>query len=365
MANIAITADVHLGLTGRLQDSMYALKTIRAYCQLSKIDIILILGDLFHDRKYLEIDVLNQATDFFEECKRDYKQSWIAFPGNHDMYLRHSWRCNSLDPINDKLEVISGIKDLVIDGRHFHILPFIQQDSIYNQILGEMAKKADEETILLTHIGTKGATFNTCFTQVSGSSITFQDTPYKRIFTGHYHNRQSIGDRVYYPGSPIPFKHDEGGIPHGFLVLDTTTLEQKFINIQKAGQKFFPNEPQPPNYYTIMYSDANTTDIDVIQNNHIRVVLNSTIADNERESIRLILQNHNPKSIKFITPVEKIQTEASNQEIKTYGISDYFDRWIKKDKNFKDLDEKLILKLNQEVIQLGDEQYLSQIEENE
>jgi DNA repair exonuclease SbcCD nuclease subunit len=362
MANIAITADIHLGLTGRLNDTIYALKTIRSYCQIANIDIVLILGDLFHDRKYLEIDVLNKATEFFNEC-RELKQTWIVFPGNHDMYLRHSWKCNSLDPINDKLVVINEIKELVIDGRHFHILPYMTKESTYRKVLELLSQKADAETILLTHIGINGATYNTCFTQASNSSITFNDTPYRKIFTGHYHNRQSIGDRVYYPGSPIPFKHDEGGIPHGFLVLDTDTLEQKFVNIQKAGQKFFPSEAPPPNFYTIIHTDVNSTSEEVIKNNHIRVVLGETIAENEKESIRLLLQNHNPKSIKFITPVEKLT--ADRKEIKTYGISDYFDRWIKKDKNFKELDEKLILKLNQEIIQLGDEQYLSESQEIE
>jgi hypothetical protein len=145
--------------------------------------------------------------------------------------------------------------------------------------------------------------------------------------------------------------------------MDTDTLEQKFVNIQKAGVKFFPQIIPPPNFYTIIHTDINSTTPDVINNNHIRVVLSQTIADNERESLRLLLQNHNPKSIKFITPVEKVET--AKQEIKTYGIADYFDRWIKKDKNFKDLDNRLILKLNQEVIQAGDEQYMSENEEIE
>ena len=79
MANIAITADIHLGLTGRLQDTIYALKTIRAYCQLAKVDMVLILGDLFHDRKYLEIDVLNEAAEFFDESKTKFGQTWVVF----------------------------------------------------------------------------------------------------------------------------------------------------------------------------------------------------------------------------------------------------------------------------------------------
>ena len=363
MATIAITADIHLGLTGRLQDTMYALKTIRAYCQLAKIDIVLILGDLFHDRKYLEIDVLNQAAEFFAESRTNFLQEWIVFPGNHDMYLRYSWKCNSLDPLNEKLVVINGIKELIIDGRHFHILPYVTQESSYNKILTEMAKKADDETILLTHIGVQGATYNTCFTQASHATINFHNTPYRAIFTGHYHNKQSIADRIFYPGSPIPFKHDEGGIPHGFLVLDTNTLEQKFVNIQKAGYKFFPQEPPPPNFYTIVHDDVNQTTPDVIKNNHIRVVLSQSISESEREGLRLLIQKHEPKSIKFITPVEKIEQKST--EIKTYGIADYFDRWIKQDKNFKDLDEKLVLKLNQEIIQVGDEQYMAELEEIE
>ncbi len=77
MSKIIKTGDVHLGLSGRLSDQMWALRVIREYARRHDISLILGLGDLFHDRSTLGIDVLCQACDYFIESHQKYGQRWI------------------------------------------------------------------------------------------------------------------------------------------------------------------------------------------------------------------------------------------------------------------------------------------------
>ena len=70
---IVITADVHFGIKSRLSDCIWATKVIREYTHRNEIDTVLILGDLFHDRVSLNIEVLSNVYNFFKETKENYK----------------------------------------------------------------------------------------------------------------------------------------------------------------------------------------------------------------------------------------------------------------------------------------------------
>ena len=58
---IIITADIHNGVPKRLDDCIWSMRTIRNYAYENDIGVILILGDLFHDRYSLDIDILTQV----------------------------------------------------------------------------------------------------------------------------------------------------------------------------------------------------------------------------------------------------------------------------------------------------------------
>ena len=144
LSKILITADIHFGVPGKLDDTLYACRVMREYCKLSNIDTALILGDLYHDRRYLEIDILSASYGFFEEAAEEYNQNWIVFPGNHDMFLRHSWKINSLTPLKKHLTVIEDVCKLQIDNRNFWILPFITFEKTYMTVLNRINEMADE-----------------------------------------------------------------------------------------------------------------------------------------------------------------------------------------------------------------------------
>ncbi len=358
MSKIVFTADIHFGVPGKLNDILFACNTIRDYCIKSKIDTIIVLGDLFHDRRSLGVDILAAACKFFESTL-EVGQQWITFPGNHDMFLRHSWDINSLIPFERLITVINNVSILQLDDKRFWVLPFIQFEKSYMKVIQKMLQKVEKGDKLLTHIGVRGATLNTCFLLKDWSHVTFDDSPFERIYTGHFHSRQQIGN-VYYPGSPIPFKFDEGDVSHGFIVYDTDTNDHKFVDIWKTAKILYPNEIPPPQFVTILSDDIDNISADHVNNNMVRVALNREYTNNEKKNISDKLKSMGSRIVRWMNVIQKEQTVQKAPST----TKDLFRSWIQNDKKtIKHLDEELLISINKEVTNEGDELYI--VEESE
>lgn len=361
MVKIAITADVHFGVPGRLNDILWSVRVIREYCANAGIDTVLVLGDLFHDRRAIALDTLSYTANFFEDTINKYNQQWVVFPGNHDMFLRNSWEVNSLASVRRCLTVIEDIKLLTIDDHRFWILPFITYEKSFMKVLRAIEKQYKDGDTLLTHVGIKGAELNTCFMLKDWSIISFDNSKFRRVYTGHFHSRQQVGSNVWYPGSPIPFKFDEGGVPHGFYVYDTSEQDHKFINIWKAGAKFLPGENLPPQFYTIMDDDLATIGEDIASGNIVRIALKKDYTADELNSIKQKLLGLGAKSVRWMDITKKIE---QREVIDTKPSKNLFMSWVDSDNTgTKNLDRTILLKLNDEIICEGDEKY--SIEESE
>lgn len=361
MSSVGITADIHFGVPGRTDDILWACRVMREYCADNKIDVMFVLGDLYHNRQAIEIDVNSQVAKFFEETKEKYNQEWIVFPGNHDMFLRHSWGINSLTPLKKHLTVIEDIKILEIEGQRFWILPFITYEKAYMRVINTIARHKEFRTgedILLTHIGVRSATLNTCFLLKDWSSVTFEYSTFKRIYTGHFHSKQQVGENVWYPGSPIPFKFDEGDVAHGFYVYDIQANGHKFVNIWKAGAKYFPDAPQPPQFMTILDESVKIADVAGAM---VRVALQRDFTNDEKSAMKQELLGRGAKSVRWmeIKQRKEEQVERISEEPTPALHHNLFMVWTDRDsKNIKDLDKSILNRCNDEVMHEGDELYV-------
>tara|TARA_R110000751_G_scaffold132023_7_gene234453 strand:+ start:38 stop:1138 length:1101 start_codon:yes stop_codon:yes gene_type:complete len=360
MSKIAITADIHFGVPGRLDDIVWACETIRSYCQKNDIDKVFVLGDLYHNRQAIEIDVNSTVCKFFEQTSKKYNQEWVVFPGNHDMFLRHSWEINSLSALKNHLTVIEDIKIIELDDKHrFWILPFITYERAYIKALKLITKHPEfrpNQDCLFTHIGVRSATLNTCFLLKDWSAVDFTNFAFKRVYTGHFHSQQQVGDNVWYPGSPIPFKFDEGDVPHGFYVLDLDNNQHQFIDIWKVNDDS-DIKTTPPQFKTIIDEMVDDLAPDDIDNCMIRVALQTELTNNEKIQLKKKLLSMGARSVRWmdIKQNEQIGQEAiAPDELH----KDLFRNWVDKDsKNNKDLNENILLKCNNEVVLEGDEAY--------
>jgi DNA repair exonuclease SbcCD nuclease subunit len=339
---ILMTADIHYGIPGKLQHSDWAMRVIREYAVNNSINTIFVLGDLFNDRNNISVDTLSVAYQFFEDSVFKYNQEWVVFPGNHDLYLKNSWSVNSVKCLSRVSTIIPDVKALIIDSKRFWVLPFIHYESAYMEVVRAIDAKATCDDILLTHIGINNAVLNECFMLKNWSVVSFNDTKFKKIFTGHFHCHQSVGN-VMYPGSPIPFRFDEGLVEHGFLEYDITTDTTKFINIYDTA-RMYNMSGFAPDYKTCIDKDVFNVET---ANSNVRVYLSRQYSSNELKEFRSKIINNGALSVKWaklpILEKEEIQNIAykSNKD-------DLFKRWLLHDK--PEFDNNALTQINESVV---------------
>lgn len=350
-----MAADIHLGTGSRLHDILWSMRTIKEYAVKHDIDTIVVLGDLYHDRDSLSIDVLCESFDFFREARKAGQQ-WIAFPGNHDMFLKHSWKYSSLEPLRDLITVIDDVKLLKLDDRRFWILPFIYSESAYMRVVSRINERYEEDDVLLTHIGVKTAIQNICFLLQSWSVVDFSKTKFDQVFSGHFHIQQNL-DNLWYVGSIIPFKFDEGDVSHGFIEYDLDDRTFEFVDIWKAGKEVGIDGSPPPQYKTF-YDELieEKTEKDV-NNCIIRIAITRDYSPNEKNEIRQKFLDMGARKITFFDIIDK---EINIEKITHYTVpaSRLFLKWLKQDEdNLASYNKGLLKKLNCEIMQEGDEIY--------
>lgn len=358
MSKFIILADVHLGVQGRLQDTLWALRVTREYAKRNSIKYVYVAGDLFHDRKSLDIDVLNAGYCFFKETRQEYDQEWVTSPGNHDMFLKHSWDVNSLIPMSDHLTVINDVKILKFDDVRFWVVPFIYFERAYMRVIDKISEQCQPGDNLLTHVGVRGAELNSCFLLKDWSIVDFENTPFERVYTGHFHTHQKVGKKVWYPGSLIPFKFDEGDVDHGFLVYDTEKRDHVFKNIWDLGAKYFPTESAPPQYHTFLDEFLLDKEPDDVKNCVVRIMATRDHTADEKSQTKNRLMSMGARSVRWMKFKEKAITPKADIRI---GIGDMFKDWLDTDKTnieSQKLDIGLLRRLNVEIMTEGDEQYV-------
>ncbi len=360
MTKVAKIADIHLGLSGRHDDIISSLEVLRDYCADRSIDVVFILGDLFHDRQAVATDVMCSAYEFLKESKHKYNQNWIAFPGNHDMFLKLSWEVNSLIPLGEVCTLINTVKIVEVDGQRYWILPFIDSEASYMKVLRRIEARYKDGDILLTHIGACTAKKNICFLLQHWSVVDFSQSPFDRIYAGHFHLHQQVGHNLWYTGSLLPYKFDEGDSTHGAIIYDTDKGKHELVDIWDMWKEYRKGEVPPPQYRTIL--DTTLDQVDNIQHNLIRVATTRAYSQNEQIEVRDKLLKMGAKSVMFADMATESNTRPgiTIEETKTDAvqIGELFGRYFDEDKdNTVGLRRNLAIKLNLEIMQEGDELY--------
>lgn len=351
---IIVTADIHNGYPGRLDDTIWAMNKISRYAEENDINNVIVLGDMFHNREHISIDVLNAVTDFLDN--KPEEQEWIMFPGNHDMFMKTSWDINSIKPLSRYAKVINKPAKFAIGERTFWVLPFMHFEDEYMEVMRSINEKCDEGDVLLTHVGVNNAVNNSCFLLKYWSKVNFSDTNFGLILSGHFHNYQVIDDKICYPGSPIPFKFDEGMVDHGFLVIDVDELFVEFVNIRDG------EDGTVPDFVTCLDEDVDSVDV---TGNRVRVNLNREYSEDELRDLRNTLIDKGALSVQWMKKSIEDNSETPNIAVESaLEGGSVFEQWMES-KDLSDYDDKLLKSLNVEVSTLAEDLYMKSEEDEE
>jgi len=215
---IAFTADIHLTNDPRHSSRSDALANILAQCAASRIDALIIAGDLFND------DVSNPGV--FENIIRQFQPlefPIFVLPGNHDPRLTSNL-------FSDELH-LRVIEEPTLDSDHFDLpvlfIPYAPDRQI-GAVLSAFKKELVANGFILVSHGDLPGQMEERNTYENGFYMPLfnrelQEFKPRQVFLGHIHTPYSNGN-VHYPGSPFGLDITETGM-RSFIVYDTKANE--------------------------------------------------------------------------------------------------------------------------------------------
>lgn len=233
------------------------------------IKTVLILGDTFDRRKYVNFYTLKRAKEmfFYELWKRKITVHMLA--GNHDTYFKDTNDVNSVDLILREYENITVIASpqtihLDYENENFDIcmIPWICSEN-HEQVMSEMQHTASK--LCMGHFEIVGFGMNRNMKSEEGLGREL----FKRfdmVFSGHYHHKSS-SDNIQYLGNPYELTWEDFEDERGFHIFDLSDRTLEFVKN--------PNSM----FYRITYDDTLKTkhnankDLTTYTSKYVKVVV--------------------------------------------------------------------------------------------
>jgi len=313
----------------------------------NKEKLIVICGDLFHDKTMIKPEALSLAKDYiFNLC---IYSEVIIIDGNHDINITNDSRMSTIEAMinhiksNNKIHYLKENKVYKIKGINFGLT------TMYSEEVTKIENKNKEERYIGLYHGTiyKSKTDNDYefLDEKILKATDFKD--YDITLLGDIHKFQYLNKKktIAYASSLIQqnFGEEEGN--HGMLRWDVKTLGSEFIEIKN-------------NYVfkTHIINDIENYKINGIENKIVKLRLKYYGKDREKikqyESI--IKKNYNLLSITNEELFEKIKKKNdSDGEILNKNIIDVYNEFLKKNnlEENKLMKSKILEFLDEEEIQ--------------
>jgi DNA repair exonuclease SbcCD nuclease subunit len=239
------------------------------------ITTLLILGDTFDRRKYINFYTFKRAREMFFDRLYDLGIKVYMLAGNHDTYFKNTNEVNSVRLLLQEYTNITVIDEpdtyYLGDGDlkppMVCMMPWICAEN-YEQSMEVL--KNTKANICMGHFEIAGFAMHRGMPSLEGlSSDIFRR--FNFTFSGHYHHRSSNGN-IHYLGNPYELTWQDYNDDRGFHLFDLNTHDLTFI--------------KNPNvmFHRIVYDDKENTitevmnkDLNKYTNTYVKVVvLNKT-----------------------------------------------------------------------------------------
>lgn len=193
------------------------------------IGTVLILGDTFDRRKYVNFYTLKRTREMFFDKLYAKGIQVHMLAGNHDTYFKNTNDVNSVDLLLQEysnINVISNPKTIWLNNEKHPIcmIPWICPQN-YNDAIFEMSDT--DAQICMGHFEIAGfAMYRGNPSQDGLSREIFRR--FDMTFSGHYHHKSSA-DGIYYLGNPYELTWQDYNDPRGFHLFNLDTRELTFI----------------------------------------------------------------------------------------------------------------------------------------
>lgn len=192
-----------------------------------KPDVIVNLGDTFHNHAVLRSELLSEFKDHVEQCLKHVNKYYYVL-GNHDMFKPNDARYHALQSFDIENFIVV---DEVMNVGDITFVPYqYDLDSF----------PTTTNPICIAHQTFIGADYGF---HRPDAGVDADKVSAELIISGHVHMRQQFG-KVHYPGTPVHDSMSDADQVKGLDLFDTDTYEFKFI------------ESPFPKYKTLTYNLA-------------------------------------------------------------------------------------------------------------
>jgi DNA repair exonuclease SbcCD nuclease subunit len=229
---VAIITDQHFGARN---DSIHFLdyyekfysETFFPTLDANGINTVLILGDTFDRRKYINFYTYKRSREMFFDKLAERNTTVHMLAGNHDTYFKNTNDVNSVDLLLNEytnVNVIDRPSTIVVDDNSICMMPWICAENYENSML---VMENTPATICMGHFEIAGFAMHRGMPSQEGLSREL----FKRfdvVFSGHYHHR-STQDNIRYLGNPYELTWQDYNDPRGFHIFDLSDRSLEFV----------------------------------------------------------------------------------------------------------------------------------------
>lgn len=229
---ILLYSDLHLR-PERLKDCDIVLRQVAKLYEEYGCDLMVNLGDTFQTRGIVNTSCLTLLDHHYKDFhRRGIKQ--VIIVGNHDQE-DHSGAVHPMSIFDD-------VKSW--DGWHVVDKPVVIHEIGFCPYMNDLKEDDLPSGVdsLCVHWGIQGARRNDSNVDSDGVPAGWLEK-YKRVFSGHYHFRNSFKN-IQYVGSPMQQNFGEMGQEKGCLIWDTDTDQLDFVEIEGT-KKHYEVEVDP------------------------------------------------------------------------------------------------------------------------
>ena len=191
------------------------------------ISTVLILGDTFDRRKYVNFFSLKRTKEmFFDELKERNITVWML-AGNHDTYYKNTNEVNSVDLLLREYEnvtVLDKPSTIYVDKHPICMIPWICVDN-YDDCISMI--NDTEAKYCMGHFEIDGFAMYRGMPSEGGLNRSLF-RKFNLTFSGHYHHK-SYADSIHYLGNPYELTWQDYNDDRGFHIFDLSTEDLTFI----------------------------------------------------------------------------------------------------------------------------------------
>jgi DNA repair exonuclease SbcCD nuclease subunit len=191
------------------------------------ISTVLILGDTFDRRKYVNFYALDRAKKMFFDKLAERNITVHMLAGNHDTYFKNTNEVNSPDLLlkeYNNIHVIDDPTTIDIDGTKICMMPWICPDN-YQTSLDEL--KNTQADLCMGHFEIAGFAMYRGMESHEGLDKKLFEK-FDMVFSGHYHHRSDDG-HIYYLGNPYELTWQDYNDTRGFHLFNVSDRRLEFI----------------------------------------------------------------------------------------------------------------------------------------